>query len=128
MKKFIKTTLTLIGAIVVSSVLVSATVAATADKHIEFSSSEMPALNCKMSLGQAQAIYKLLPQEIRDVCRSEYFSIKDECTVPHYFNHEGVQIRYAEADDCIGLYFHCGPYKLNVCNCTWESLDKFFDE
>lgn len=128
MKKFFKIALAAIAATLLTTVLVSATVAAAAEEKVEFESSEMPALNCSMALSQAHAIYTLLPEEIRAVCRDEFRRVSARCAEKSCFTYQGVKVNTAGHEGLVDVTFSYAGSKFRVKNATWESLEGFFAE
>lgn len=128
MKKIFKVSVAALAALMLTTVLVSATVAATADKKVEFSCSSMPGLNCSMALSQVEAIFGLLPQEIKTVCRSEYAAISGKCRDSASFAHEGVKVSSSGHDGLVDLELSSYGCTLRVYNATWAELNAIFSE
>ena len=128
MKKFFKITLAAIAATLLTTVLVSATVAATAEEKVEFESSEMPALNCSMALSQAHAIYSLLPEEVKAVCRDEFKKVSSKCAEKSSFTYQGVKVSTTGHEGLVDVTFTYAGSNFRVKNATWESLGNFFAE
>ena len=128
MKKFFKITLAAFAATLLTTVLVSATVAATAEEKVEIESAAMPALNCTMALSQAHGIFNLVPQAIQDVCRGEFATVSAKCRQKSDFTYQGVRVRTASHDGLVDVTFSYAGNTLKVMNVTWESLANFFAE
>ncbi len=128
MKKFFKLSVAALAAVLLTTVLVSATVAAIADEKVEFSSSAMPNLNCSIALSQAKTIFNLMPQEIKSVCRDEFRTVSAKCARKSDFTYQGVRIRTTPHDGLVDVSFTYAGYRLTVKNATWERMKEFFAE
>lgn len=126
MKKFIKFTVVAIAAVMFTTVLVSATVANLSDERIEISSTSYPAINCSMTMSQAEGVLALMPSNVRELCRDEYVRVKRESNGRSRFTYQGVSCRVSENGTGIDILFSYGGYTLCVWNTSWERLDVVF--
>lgn len=128
MKQFIKFSAAALAAVILSTVLVSSTVAAVTEEKIEFSSSSMPVLNCSMALSQAYGIFNLMPEEIKSVCRNEFTTVSAKCAKKSDFTYHGVRIRTSTHEGLVDVTFSYAGNTVKVTNASWESLSTFFSE
>ncbi len=126
MKKFFKFAIASIAAITISTILVSATIAATATENIEITSSSLPKLNCSLSVQQFESILKLLPEEIRSQCKNEYAKLSDRCRETPSYSYQGVRVTTTENGETVSISFTCNGYTVKVNNTSWERLNKLF--
>lgn len=126
MRKFFKFAFAAIAAITISTVLVSATIAATTTENVEIASRSLPALNCTMTIQQAESIFKLLPEEIQAQCRNEYAKLSGRCKTTQSYNYQGVKITTTGNGGIVSIRFSYSGYTVKVNNTTWERLNEIF--
>lgn len=128
MKKILKFSIAAVAVVLLTTVLVSATVAAVAEEKVEFESTSMPALNCSMALSQAHGIFNLMPNEIKSVCRNEFVKVSARCAQNSEFTYQGVRVKTRAHEGLVDLTFTYASNTVKVKNASWESLGLFFNE
>ena len=128
MKKFLKFAIAAIAAVTITTVLVSAAVAENATENIELSSKSCPALDCSMAVSQAETIFGLLPDQIKEQCKSEYAKLSTKCRNTSSYVYQGVRISTSRKNGTVSICFTYGDYTVKVNNTTWERLDRLFGQ
>jgi hypothetical protein len=125
MKKVIVIAVSAIAAIALAA-SVSASDSIPSEGKVSFESAAMPALNCTMSIGNVQNIYRLVPGNIEDICRKEYVAVQNKCNAKSHFTHEGVDVRVKENGRTVTIEFRFSGYKIVASDVTWAELDNLF--
>lgn len=81
-----------------------------------------------LDTGTLVAIYNLMPQKVKELCRSSYKSIapRVEKSAGKHFFYEGVAITPVKTADGINLKFSYKGHSLVVENYTKAEFDKIF--
>lgn len=105
---------------------VSASDSLSSEGKVSLESTATPALNCTLSIGNAEALYRLVPGNIKDLCRKEYVAVQEKCSTRSQFSHEGVDVHTTEHGSTITIEFRIPGYKIVASDVTWAELDQLF--
>lgn len=94
--------------------------------RVSFVSSQMPALNCSMTLNRAKDIYWLVPINICELCAKEYAAIRNKYNTSSHFKHEGVDVRITEKEGRVNVELSYLGNKVIASDVTWADLDVIF--
>ena len=125
MKKIIVIALAALAAIALTA-SVSASDSIPSKGKVSLESTATPALNCTLSIGNAEALYRLVPGNIKNLCRKEYVAVQEKCSMRSQFSYEGVDVRTTERGSTITLEFSIPGYKIVASDVTWAEFDQLF--
>lgn len=127
MKNYLKFIFSAIAVTLLSVTIVNAfNGSSSKEGTIQILSESNPSLNYSMSLDNAESIYKLLPEEIKNQCKKEYAHLSTKCRKTKDFIYQGVRIKANSASSIVSIEFNYKGYTVKVKNTTWEYLDQLF--
>jgi len=95
---------------------------------VSFEFPTMPALNCSMSLEEADHIYQLLPNNIIAACEKEYPVVRKKCQKSFNFTYQGVGVHVLEDNGwSTTIEFIYRGNRMLVQDASWEDLDRMFN-
>ncbi|MCQ2146296.1 MAG: hypothetical protein MJZ16_02140 [Bacteroidales bacterium] len=127
MKNYLKFIISAIAVALLSVTFASAFNGSTSkEETIQIISETNPSFNYSMSLDKAEAIYNLLPEDIKSQCSKEYSHLSQKCRNSKNFIYQGVKIKASSSSNLVTIEFSYKGYCLKVKNTTWDHLDKLF--